>query len=205
MNEAQFFKDLEIKAAKANVTLNFPKKSITKLDGYECYGYFWGEDDQTKGELVVVKEISKEKFFEVLVHESCHMDQWIENCDVWKNYNAECAEKISLWARGKIDLRKSESNKYMTDFIQMELDCEKRTIKKTKKYKLPIDTKKYIQKVNAFLLFYPAVVAKHKIKKSYSPDQEEEIVCNMSSRFYEDYSKVSKRVQKIFDSFYHLK
>ncbi len=42
----------------------------------------------------------------------------------------------------------------------MEFDCEKRTVAKIKKYNLPIDIKDYIQKANAYVWFYTAVLNK---------------------------------------------
>jgi hypothetical protein len=207
MNCDNFLEDLRIECKKNNVKLSFPDCDFVKLDGYDCFGYFESHGDE--GTLVVAKKVNKKDFFETLVHESCHMDQWIEKSKEWEVF-ANCAEdsdeRLHLWARCEISLKQKQVENYFDKYVNVEIDCEKRTVEKIKKYNLNIDTKRYIQKVNAFILFQRAILQKYRIYKrqkgNVPPYALKALVDQMPTRFVPDYSKVSRRLQKIFDSFY---
>lgn len=110
----------------------------------------------------------------IAMHESCHMDQWAESAPVWvkamMNENKEPMDIIDQWINGKeIDNRLLEECIFSA--LDIELDCEKRSVYKMKflgldKYITPSE---YIQKSNAYVLFYLAL---YKTRQWYSPDKK---------------------------------
>ena len=121
------------------------KKSVQAGDGIECSGYFDEKD------LVVAS--SKKDWKDVLVHESCHLDQFVENSKYWDN--GECGIIVmDKWLMKKANYNKKRLEKAIQDTILLELDCEKRTVRKMKKYGIKFNKTRYIQKANAYLLSY---------------------------------------------------
>lgn len=124
-------------------------------DGQEISGYFSAESK----ELVVAKNNSS--WEETLIHEFCHFKQWSENCEEWSNLmitpTIEANELFDLWLKKEIELSPEQLKKYIDLIIDLELDCEKRTVEMIRKYNLPVDTKRYIKKANVYLRFYKVV------------------------------------------------
>jgi hypothetical protein len=112
----------------------------------KCSGYF-DEDD-----LKVAIKKPEEDWLPILVHESCHLDQFLEKSVLWAG--GECGiNTIDSWLQGK-EFNKIKLQKSFEDTIKLELDCEKRSLQKIKKFKLRINTLNYIQRVNAYLFSY---------------------------------------------------
>jgi hypothetical protein len=112
----------------------------------KCSGYF-DEDD-----LKVAIKKPEEDWLPILVHESCHLDQFLEKSILWSG--GECGiNTIDSWLQGK-KINKIKLQKSFEDTIKLELDCEKRSLQKIKKFKLRINTLNYIQRVNAYLFSY---------------------------------------------------
>jgi hypothetical protein len=121
------------------------KKSVQAGDGIKCSGYFDEKD------LIVAS--SKKDWIDVLVHESCHLDQFVENSKYWDN--GECGIIVmDKWLMKKANYNKKRLEKAIQDTILLELDCEKRTVRKMKKYGIKFNKTRYIQKANAYLLSY---------------------------------------------------
>lgn len=116
----------------------------------ECSGYF--DEDS----LVVATGTHQEKWLPILLHESCHLDQFVEKIDIWKN-GENSIDYIDSWLNGK-DISKSKLIRYIQSVVALELDCEIRSVKKIKKYDLEIDTPLYIQKANAYIFSYWATL-----------------------------------------------
>lgn len=84
------------------------------------------------------------------VHEYCHCLQQINK--------SQCYKKMM---KNKTDLcyykKFSNDKNQKQDFIftrELELECERMTIKLIKKYKLPINVEKTIKEVNAYICYY---------------------------------------------------
>lgn len=120
------------------------------IDGNKVSGYFSDSDN----EIVVNYEPGWE---ETLVHEINHYFQFIEKSKYWTNLEYLGSNCISLmweWINGDIELTKSELNIVFSRVRDLEHDCEKRTVRMIKKYKLSIDIEKYICEANIYILFY---------------------------------------------------
>jgi hypothetical protein len=120
----------------------------------DCAGVFDGYT------LRVNFKISKSNWLYVLVHEFCHLQQYIQKVSVWKNlrikYNGVTDNLINIY-QNWLDYKRvgnKIAKKCCKKIVQLELDCEKRTINMIKKWDLPINLTNYIQNANMHLYSY---------------------------------------------------
>lgn len=125
---------------------------LVETDGIKCSGYF----DDT--DLVVAGQ--KSDWVDVLVHESCHMDQWAEKHPLWGKADAGIT-MIERWCTGT-KYTEEKIIQSFKDTIELEWDCEKRSIKKIKKFRLDVSIPKYCQQVNSYLFSYWATYKNRK-------------------------------------------
>lgn len=122
-----------------------------------CCGYFL---DSEKEKLIVIAKGKRpvQEWLGFLVHEYCHMMQWIEKCPAYTNTflkNGEDATyKLSLLENGEADYNKRLRNVYTKKTIACELDCERRAVKAIKKFNLPINLEAYKRGAAATLYKY---------------------------------------------------
>lgn len=121
-------------------------------DGMPSSGYF----DAGTRTLAVATGKALEEWLSILVHEYCHFLQWREKALVWKKTRIDSRDAIEIFEHYLVGRRVATDtlDQAIQALIQMELDCERRTTVFIRKRKLPIDVKKYIQKANAYLMFY---------------------------------------------------
>ena len=80
------------------------------------------------------------------------MQQWLENAKSWKLVERlDSHSKVSDWLDGK-DV--SKIDKHLSAIRDLELDCEKRTVKLMKKWKLSVNTRLYVREANAYIQLY---------------------------------------------------
>lgn len=121
------------------------KKSVQVGKGIECSGYF---DEK---ELIVA--VKKKEWLDVLVHESCHLDQFTENSKYWRT-GEDGIIVFDSWLEKEKNYTDNRLEKAIKSTIILELDCEKRTVRKMKKYGIKFKESYYIQKANSYLLSY---------------------------------------------------
>jgi hypothetical protein len=126
------------------IELRITNTHAVNADNIITSGYF---DDAS---LVVAG--GKRDWVDVLAHESCHMDQFLEK-DLIYMTSDNSLSAIDDWLAGKEFSNTNLIQKFI-DVIVMELDCEKRTVKKLKKYKIYPNMENYIKQVNAYLFGY---------------------------------------------------
>lgn len=191
-NTIKFIKDLENKCKIYNIKLTFKNsRSVDGGGGTRIGGYF----DYGNMELAVARK--HKDWLSLLVHESCHVDQWSEQSKLWTQ-NIDEDGKVDKWILGaKVKYIK----KSLEDTLQLELDCEKRAVKKIKKYKLPINIKTYIQRANAYVQFYNYLYETRKWSKPHnSPYTNKNVYSVMPSIFREKkyYKTLPIKVRQIF-------
>lgn len=127
-----------------------PSKTVVLTDDFsqDCSGYFCDRDKA----LVVACGKPFNEWFEILIHEFCHMEQW-KNDDRWTKWGTAC-EKTWDWVSGSIMLNKTQLANIMDDMVELEKDCELRAVEKIKKWNLPINMTRYIKKANVYLYSY---------------------------------------------------
>lgn len=166
--------DIANKCLENNITLNLvAAKSIKINDTIECSGFF---DENT---LAVSTFKKQEEWLSILIHESCHMDQFLDKKSIWVK-GSDPIDSLDKWLKGE-EIKEEELIKSIHCAIILELDCEIRTVKKYLKYKIPLDKDTYIQKANAYIFSYWAT---HRDKKWYPfPYQKKKIYGKMPKVF----------------------
>lgn len=181
--------DVACKCVHHNISLKLESKQVVDEMEFPCSGFF------DESNLVVATRKKNElDWVGTLIHESCHLDQCVEKC---KEY---IKDELGLfvvedWIRGK----QKDKNKAMRAFtrtIAMELDCEIRSVRKFKKYKIKFNEQEYIKQANAYLFSYVYAFVN---KKWYPvPYEQTCIVKHMPAKFkkpndyFSDYSLVEK-------------
>jgi hypothetical protein len=146
INEKKLIADIASKCLKNNFSFNLvASKFVEAGKGIKCSGYF---DEK---ELIVAS--LKKDWIDVLIHESCHLDQFVENCKYWRE-GEDGIIMMDAWLLKKKSYSQSRLEKAIKSTILLELDCEKRTVRKMKKYGLKINQSLYIQRANSYLLSY---------------------------------------------------
>ena len=168
------------------------------VGGFPCSGYFV---DYVNPTLAVAMGKPKEEFAMVIVHESCHMDQWIEKSPPWNNNfidGKESVDYIDEGLSGK-EFTPEELDNFIRRSIEVESDCERRTIEKAKSYNLPINIEEETQKANSYILFYSMLKEVRKWNVSgKAPYQIKEVWSQMPKTFDMDYYNVPENLKELY-------
>jgi len=149
MNDQDIIRFIKEECEKNNITMVVDDAEFTYADSIPCTGYF--DHDQMK--LAIA--IKAPKAILILIHEYCHMRQWIEQCDAWKEYEeSDSGVIMDWWLARKIELTEEQQLKYFNIVAKLELDCEKRTVEFMKANGLESQVDVYIQSANAYILSY---------------------------------------------------
>jgi hypothetical protein len=173
-------------------------KSVNITDTIKVGGYFSDESDGDKPILAcAMGQPNFEKAITLLLHESSHLDQWQEKSDLWMKSSG--ISIIDEWLDGKnVDSKKLELA-FKTS-IDIELDCEKRTIKKIIKYKIPINVEEYKQRSNAYILFYNYVKKHRKWSIPGNPPYGDKIFPHAPKRWLNNYyDYIPKKLERAYD------
>jgi len=177
-----------------------PGKSV-RTSGGCCAGWFGPEDDDDQRYVLAVATGSPASaWFEVLVHEFCHMQQWLEGTEIWKK--SEKADDFWDWVDKDIEISPSEAKKQALLLIDVELDCERRVVRMVKKLKLPVDVPSYIKQANSYVYFYHLVL-KHRrwYKIGREPFRSRNILEEMPNTLNGNHHTLSPRVIKVYEEF----
>jgi translation elongation factor EF-1beta len=130
------------------------------------------------------------------------MDQWVEKVPEWtENVGMDNIEK---WLNGDDSVNMNNIDNEIRTSIIVEVDCEKRTVEKIKKYGLDsiINIDEYIQKSNAYVLFY---LWMRKNRKWYTIGKEPynipDVVSVMPKTFDIDYTILDSNIEKTYDAY----
>ncbi|MBA3761757.1 MAG: hypothetical protein H0X04_00240 [Chthoniobacterales bacterium] len=120
---------------------------MSQGDGLPCGGYF---DDRKKQLVVAYKSAA---WLETLAHEYCHMVQWKNGHEFWRNTGRR-DDIFFDWIAGRKNPGVAETNRASTQQLEVELDCEKATVRTILAWKLKIDIPVYIRSANCYVLWY---------------------------------------------------
>jgi len=126
-----------------------PTAKIT-IGSISCTG------EATKEKLRIATGGDQNDWLPVFIHETCHLDQDAENPS-WFQEGENAHQTLEKWLSGQIKLDNPQQT--AAQVIALEHDCERRTLEKISRYKLPVDTREYAQKANAYLLSYHITVS----------------------------------------------
>ena len=198
----ELFVEQQIKKAKENginvILSNLKTIGYVGDETCQVNGYF--VDRPTK-ELAVACGQEESRWLSLFAHESSHMDQFLENSEVWNNIfinGRESLDYVMDWVKGE-EIEKELISDYIERAFQVELDCEKRTLEKIKNFNLDIDQKEYVKKANSYITFYYIM---EKIRKWYIVGKEPynlvEVWSEMPDNFSCDYKKLAEDKFEIY-------
>jgi hypothetical protein len=174
------------------------KRSYIKLtDDIKCGGFFDDGSDPKLRKATLAFAQGREDFIELMVHEYCHMTQWIDGIELW-DVSADSLTVVDEWLSG-VDRPDELVEVSLNNSRELELDNEKRSVQMFKKWDLPVDTALYTKKANAYVLFYNYM----KISRKWSnpdnvPYRNKNILEAMSDKFDMDYENLSEELIELF-------
>lgn len=165
-------------------------------------GYFV---DRPHPQLAVGTDKPLNDWLGILVHEACHMDQWIEQSTEWNNIivqGREAVDWIDDWIKGENNLPLP-----IEDLIDrarsVEWDCERRAHAAIIKYNLPIDPNQYAQKANAYVYFYNHLLKTRAWNGPHNSPYETQRVWSYAPNHFNDTTgKTPASLQNAFDQEY---
>ncbi|MBX7077368.1 MAG: hypothetical protein K1X33_08675 [Methanobacteriaceae archaeon] len=135
------------------------------------------------------------KYVELLVHESCHMDQFINQTPKWvKEQNNDSLSIFWEWLKNPT---KININQHLLNVQLMEAECEQLSIQKIIDLDLGINIQQYIQKANSYLVFY-TVLKETKKWCDYPPYKFKEIWLQMPSDKILQKFSISKELKALY-------
>jgi hypothetical protein len=164
----------------------FVNKESVRIGKDLVSGYF----DANK--IVVAIKNNQEDWLSTLVHESCHLDQYLER-NRW--YSNLMENKLDDWVNGA---QLKNARTHVDKVIKLEHDCEKRSLRKIEKYKLPLDMDKS-NKIARLHIYYYNWVYKNRVYLSKNVFSIEAInLVNLSKRFI--LSDLPIEIEKYYDT-----
>jgi len=196
----KFISDLEEKCLEHNITLFTPNTPGVLYPGesIQTNGYF----DPEKRILACATGKELNQWLLILIHESSHMDQFIEKDPVFDVLLG--LDETFKWINGLETPDFVKIDEEIKNGIAVEVNCEKRTVEKIKKYGLEFiaSADVYTQKSNAYALFYLWMRQKRSwYKIGFEPYNIESVYTKMPKTFDIDYTKLT---DDVFDAFNHL-
>lgn len=195
MTKDQIISEIRRRCRAFGVTFDLRRGSMVELSkGVKCSGYFDAADERGP-RLVCAKKLSTQHFLGTLLHEYCHVTQWVENCDIW--------QKDQFWGI-RVDSEKwLRSGKPCTDVMRqafmvrrdLEADNERRTVRLIKELKAPVNLPQYIQRANSYVHFYNTMPVSN---QWYHPEKvpykmPEIMKLFRDDKIYDNFNKISKR------------
>ena len=190
-----FISHVKKECRKNGIRLLLSKKDILR-DGIHTYGGYFDE------EKIAISSGSESWVISTLVHEYCHMRQWIDKAPEYTNINIRGGNNSILimnnWIEGT-EYKKSTIHTAMSRNRDCELDCERRTVEAIREFKLHIDINNYIQVANSYILAYNYV----KLVRTWNfigSVYDKEIVSEMPTDLYSlNYNRLPNKFKKLFD------
>ena len=172
------------------------KRSYVKLtDDIKCGGYF--DDGSDSGKPVLAFAQGREDFIELMVHEYCHMTQWLDGIELWEI----CSDSMTIideWLSGK-DHPDKLVECAINNSRDLELDNEKRAVKIFKEWNIPVDLELYTKKANAYVNFYNYMKTTRKWSDpGNSPYTNKNILEAMSNKFDMNYQELTPGLIELY-------
>jgi hypothetical protein len=192
--EKKFLKFVKSECKKYGVKLLLKHRERIKV-GEKMWGS--GYFDESGPTLAVA--CGRPDWLSILVHEYCHLTQWVDQIKEWKKANTY----DSCWYMEKWLVGESVKNPYfhINNMRDIELDNEKRAVKLIKQHELDsiINLEKYIQGANAYVGYYNYMKTTRKwISSENSPYENKKLLKSMPTSFRMNHKKLSKKMFGLF-------
>lgn len=126
-------------------------------------GYFSEEWDGSPPTLAIATNSNS---LDTMIHEYCHMQQFLESHPTWMALASR--GQMWNWLSG-IDYPDDVITESVLAYMNVEIDCEKRAVEFHQEWDTGINIEEYIQKANAYILFYRYL---REYRKWYEPQYE---------------------------------
>lgn len=195
-NTAKFHTDTCAIAKENNIDLYLGRGRTINYGGYRFAGLF----DEIEGKLsVAVGGPKVSEWLGTYVHESCHMDQWIEKSDVWVDSLEDDYALQDRFFSGE-SVPKKNIIAALGNIAVLEADCEIRSIEKIRRYNLPINLNQYTQLANGYLYFHTAMLYYRNWYKIQHAPSLMGVTKNMSNKFNDaEFYRCSNVLKTSFD------
>ena len=160
MSPQEFLHHTKSECAALGVTCLFPHTArvpYSDSGSMQVSGYFADVPTPT---LACALGKPEGEWLKILVHESCHMDQWREHDPLWSDqytHEVACDEGMDQWLGGK-DFPEGDYTYFIRTMQALEAGCERRALEKITAYALPIEPTHYAKDANAYLFFYSVLL-----------------------------------------------
>lgn len=190
-NVHKFIEDLKKKCKTYGVKLVLHDAKHIIDEDRKFGGWF---DAQNKELHCAFPSKIQKKYVELLIHESCHMDQWIQNTKYWaieREHNS-LDEVWKLLSNQKI----KRLAFHLKNVQLMEAECEEMSIRKILEYDININTESYARKANSYLLFY-CLIPLTNTWTDYPPYKFPQIWRQMSNKILKTF-KISPELESLY-------
>ena len=193
-NDLAFIQFVKDECKRLGVRQHIKDVQYVKLSpSIRCSGYFDDVDN------ILAASMGKEDGLSILVHEYCHLTQWVDGFHLWKKAG-RAIPVIDEWLEGKYK-RPETLNRAFEISIGLELDNEKRSVALMRKWNLDVDIGLYIQKANAYIQFYNYLGKTRRWSNPVNAPYGNETIRNaMPADFSMNYKKMGKRLEKLFEN-----
>lgn len=162
-------------------------------DKVRSNGYFSEEWDGSPPTLAIATNVNT---LDTMIHEYCHMKQFLESHPTW----TALASRGQMWNwLAGIDYPDDVITESVYAYMNVEIDCEIRAVKFHQEWETGINIEEYIQKANAYTLFYRYLRDYRKwYEPQYEPYSLESVWRNMPTTFDFDHQAWYNNHIKIF-------
>ena len=144
----------------------------------------------------------EQEWMKILIHESCHMDQWVEYPELWLSQYSEGKNSDRImdnWISGK-NFSEQQYTHAIRTMQAIEIDCEKRSAQKIIDLGLPINVSEYIKNANSYVLFY-SIILKTRAWYEKPPYETSEVLAAMPDHWLDDYTEVSDELFELYKKY----
>jgi len=183
-----------------DIRLKFSRTlSVDSGDGVPCNGYFDPEDKVLA--VAIRKDISD--WFPIFLHEFCHAKQFVDD-PKWFFAGCDAEARIFEWAYSRVVVPpKRPIRKYVKLCIDLEKDCEIRTLALVNKFDIAsvVPVEEYAKKANAYLFFWRYFYDVRKwYKKGKAPYALEDVWTAMPVDVAIDHMRMPPDIRKVFEA-----
>lgn len=151
MTADELVRDITQRAWRFGVSVLLSPDATVESGGVASAGYFDGDSRV----LAVATGCQEQVWLGVLLHEYCHVTQWVEDTPVWRDYRADVWD----WLDGK---RIKNPREAVRAAQATEADCERRAIRLAREIEAPLNLEAYTRSANAYIHFYNVIADKRK-------------------------------------------
>lgn len=179
--------EISRRAWRFGVSVLLSPDATVETNGFQSGGYFCGD---SKTLAVAAGSQDQDKWLGTLLHEYCHLTQWIEGQPAWLAYRSDMWD----WLGGK---RIRDPEDAVSTVQALEADCERRTLRLARELGAPLDLEKYARAANAYLHFHNTIRETRKwYRNGMGPYLRPDVLALCNPTIDKDFSKTPAKLRK---------